>query len=104
IFLFGAEFTAVYAESRGSQPAPTPHAQEHVATMARPRSAAASFVPGSTKRDVLHHDHKRSKTRVFKWVALTALVLCLLAVVGLVVVNRQLPALIERQLNAHVDG
>ena len=43
-------------------------------------------------------------TRIFKWVALTALVLLLLAVVGLMVVNRQLPALIERQLNAQVDG
>jgi YihY family inner membrane protein len=104
IFLFGAEFTAVYAESRGSQPAPTPQAQEYVAPVARPRSAVASFVPGSTKTDVRHQDHKRSKTRVFKWVALTALVLFLLAGVGLIVVNRQLPALIERQLNAHVKG
>lgn len=43
-------------------------------------------------------------TRIFKWVALTALVLLLLAVVGLMVVNRQLPALIEDQLNAHVEG
>ncbi len=34
IFLFGAEFTAVYAESRGTQPAPTPHAQEPGATLA----------------------------------------------------------------------
>ena len=31
IFLFGAEFTAVYAESRGPQLAPTPPAQEPVA-------------------------------------------------------------------------
>ena len=36
--------------------------------------------------------------------ALTALGLLLVAVVGLIVVNRQLPALIERQLNAHVEG
>ena len=43
-------------------------------------------------------------TRIFKWVALTALVLLILAVVGLMVVNRQLPALIERQLNAQVEG
>jgi len=35
IFLFGAEFTAVYAASRGSQPAPTPHAQVPVGTLAR---------------------------------------------------------------------
>ena len=104
IFLFGAEFTAVYAESRGTQPAPTPHAQEPVATVARTRSKVAPFVPGSTKIDVLHKDRKHTKTRVFKWVALTALVLFLLAVVGLIVVNRQLPALIERQLNAHVEG
>jgi hypothetical protein len=43
-------------------------------------------------------------TRFFKWLAMTALVLLLLAVVGLIVVNRQLPALIERQLNAQVEG
>ena len=43
-------------------------------------------------------------TRFFKWVALTALVLLLLAVIGLIVVNRQLPAFIERQLNAQVEG
>ena len=43
-------------------------------------------------------------TRIFKWVALTALVLLILAVVSLIVVNRQLPALIERQLNAQVEG
>jgi len=35
IFLFGAEFTAVYAASRGTQPAPTPHAQAPVGTLAR---------------------------------------------------------------------
>ena len=35
IFLFGAEFTAVYAESRGTQPAPTPHAHAPVGTLAR---------------------------------------------------------------------
>ena len=34
IFLFGAEFTAVYAESRGTQLAPTPHAQVPVGTLA----------------------------------------------------------------------
>ena len=34
IFLFGAEFTAVYAESRGTQLAPTPHAQEPMGTLA----------------------------------------------------------------------
>ena len=34
IFLFGAEFTAVYAESRATQLAPTPHAQEPVGTLA----------------------------------------------------------------------
>jgi len=34
IFLFGAEFTAVYAESRGTQLAPTSHAQEPVGTLA----------------------------------------------------------------------
>jgi uncharacterized BrkB/YihY/UPF0761 family membrane protein len=34
IFLFGAEFTAVYAESRGIQLAPTPHAQEPVGALA----------------------------------------------------------------------
>ncbi len=34
IFLFGAEFTAVYAESRGTQPSPTPHAQAPVGTLA----------------------------------------------------------------------
>jgi membrane protein len=35
IFLFGAEFTAVYAESRQPQRAPTAHAQETVGTLAR---------------------------------------------------------------------
>ena len=34
IFLFGAEFTAVYAESRETQRAPRPHAQEPGGTMA----------------------------------------------------------------------
>ena len=43
-------------------------------------------------------------TRFFKWLALTALVLLLLAMAGLIVVNRQLPELIERQLNTHVEG
>ena len=43
-------------------------------------------------------------TRFLKWVALTALVLLLLAVIGLIVVNQQLPAFIERQLNAQVEG
>lgn len=67
IFLFGAEFTAVYAESRGSQPAPTSHAQEPMAALTRTRSTVAPVVPGSIKRDVLHQDLKRSKTRLFKW-------------------------------------
>ena len=35
IFLFGAEFTAVYAKSRETQRAPTPHAQEPRGTVAR---------------------------------------------------------------------
>jgi membrane protein len=35
IFLFGAEFTAVYAASRGTELVPTPHAQEPVGTLAR---------------------------------------------------------------------
>ena len=35
IFLFGAEFTAVYAASRGTQPVPTPHVQEPRGTLAR---------------------------------------------------------------------
>lgn len=39
-----------------------------------------------------------------KWFALTLGVLLLLAVVGLGLVNRELPALIEGQLNAHVVG
>jgi hypothetical protein len=43
-------------------------------------------------------------TRVFTSLALAALVIVLLAMAGLIVVNRQLPALIERQLNAHVEG
>ena len=42
--------------------------------------------------------------RFLKWLALTALVILLLAMGGLMVVNRQLPALIERQLNAQVEG
>ena len=52
----------------------------------------------------LHEDLDLSMTRFFKWLALTALVLLLLAVAGLIVVNRQLPTLIERQLNAQVEG
>ena len=43
-------------------------------------------------------------TRFFKWLALTALVILLLAMAGLIVVNRQLPPLIERQLNTHVEA
>ena len=42
--------------------------------------------------------------KFFKWVGLTALGIGLLAMVGFIVVNRQLPALIEEQLNAHVQG
>ncbi len=42
--------------------------------------------------------------RFLKWLTLTALVILLLAMGGLMVVNRQLPALIERQLNAQVEG
>ena len=53
---------------------------------------------------MLHEDLEYSMTRLFKWLALTALVLLLLAMAGLIVVNRQLPALIERQLNAQVEG
>ena len=34
IFLFGAEFTAVYAESRGTQLAQAPHAQERMGSLA----------------------------------------------------------------------
>ena len=68
------------------------------------RSKGAPFVPAATKIDLSHKDRGHTKTRVFKWAALTALVLLVLAVVGLMVVNRQLPALIERQLNAHVEG
>ena len=41
---------------------------------------------------------------VFKWFVLSAGVVFLLAVVGLWLVNRELPAFIEHQLNAHVDG
>jgi len=43
-------------------------------------------------------------TQLFKWSALTALALLLLAMVGLIVVNWQLPSLLEDQLNAHVEG
>ena len=43
-------------------------------------------------------------SRIFKWVTLTALVIVLLAVVGLIAVNRQLPTIIERQLSAQVEG
>jgi hypothetical protein len=39
-----------------------------------------------------------------KWLALSAVVVFLLAVVGLWLVNRELSAFIEHQLNAHVDG
>jgi len=53
---------------------------------------------------VLHADLEYSMTRFFKWLALTALVILLLAMGGLIVVNRQLPALIERQLNEQVEG
>ena len=53
---------------------------------------------------MLHGDREYSMTRFFKWLALTALVLLLLAMGGLIVVNRQLPALIERQLNEQVEG
>jgi len=53
---------------------------------------------------VLHEDLEPSMTRFFKWLALTVLVLLLLTMAGLIVVNRQLPALIERQLNAQVEG
>ena len=76
-----------------------------MATLAGARSKFAPFVPGSTKIDVLHEDHEHTARHASSnGSALTALVLLLLAVVGLMVVNRQLPALIERQLNAHVEG
>ena len=52
----------------------------------------------------MHEDLEHSMTRFLKWWALTIGVLILLAVASLFFVNRKLPALIERQLNAHVDG
>jgi hypothetical protein len=39
-----------------------------------------------------------------KWITLAAGVLLLLAIVGLWLVNRELPTFIEHQLNRHVDG
>jgi hypothetical protein len=39
-----------------------------------------------------------------KWLALSGVVVFLLAIVGLWLVNRELPAFIEHQLNAHIDG
>jgi hypothetical protein len=45
-----------------------------------------------------------SMTPFLKWLALTVVVLILLAVAGLWIVNQKLPAFIERQLNAHVEG
>src|SRR5262245_5922236 len=39
-----------------------------------------------------------------KWFALTALLMFLLALAGLMIVSRQLPTLIERKLNAQVEG
>ena len=39
-----------------------------------------------------------------KWLALTVVVLILLAVAGLFIVNRELPVFIEHELNAHVEG
>jgi uncharacterized protein DUF748 len=41
---------------------------------------------------------------VLKWSAVALGVLILLALAGLFIVNRELPAFIERQLNAHVEG
>ncbi len=43
-------------------------------------------------------------TGFLKWFALTVVVLLLLAVAGLFIVNRELPAFIERALNAQVKG
>jgi len=43
-------------------------------------------------------------TRFFKSVALTVVVLILLAFAGLLLLNRELPSLIERELNTHVKG
>ncbi len=43
-------------------------------------------------------------TPFLKWLALAVVVLLGLAIAGLVMVNRELPAFIERELNAHVDG
>jgi hypothetical protein len=43
-------------------------------------------------------------TRFIKWLALTAVVIVVLATAGLILVNRQLAGLIERQLNAQVQG
>jgi len=42
--------------------------------------------------------------RLLKWSVVTLGAVILLAVGGLFVVNRELPGLIERQLNAHVEG
>jgi hypothetical protein len=43
-------------------------------------------------------------TRFFTLLALTVVVLILLAFTGLLLLNQKLPALIERELNAHVKG
>ncbi len=45
-----------------------------------------------------------SMTRFLKWLALTVVILLLLALAVLWMVNRGLPAFIERELNAHVTG
>jgi len=46
----------------------------------------------------------RSVPAIVKWLVLTVMVLILTAVAGLWIINRELPAFIERQLNAHVDA
>lgn len=100
IFLFGAEFTAVYAESRGSQLAPAPRAQDPKLTLQTSRSNVAPVRTSAQDTTSV----ETGRTPLLKWLPLTVGVLLLLAIAGLVVVNRALPGLIERELNAHMKG
>ena len=97
IFLFGAEFTQVYAKTCGADIVP---ADEAVVIKTKKPPWPDMNHTGALGAEPLQRSWIR---RIF---ARTALIGGLLVVVGagMWLVNRELPAIIEHELNAHITG
>ena len=97
IFLFGAEFTQVYAKTCGADIVPA--------------DEAVAIKPKKPPWSMMNHNgvveaapvQKSWGRRIFTW---TALIVALLVLVGggLWFFNRELPRIIEHELNTHVTG